>query len=277
MVGGGVFDLKAGEWTDDTSMTLCLAESLIQSHGFDPVDQMKRYVRWYREGYLSSNGRCFDIGGEVKKALELFDTTGKPYCGSTAITASGNGSLMRLAPIALFYRKHPQDALQKAQDMSRTTHGSPICLDACRYFVSLLLGALNGRGKEELLSKRFSVIPAYQEKNPLRPEVDEIARGSFKRKKPPEIKGTGYVADCLEAALWAFYRSNSYKEGALMAVNLGNDADTTGAVYGQLAGAYYGERGIPEKWLSILVMREKISLFADTIYHRGMSSTVRIP
>ncbi len=267
IVGGGPFHLKAGQWTDDTSMALCLAESLIETGGFNPSDQMKRYVRWYREGHLSSNGVCFDIGGTVRKALELFEETGEPYCGSTDPKSSGNGSIMRLSPAVLLYRKNPDEAIEKAKDSSRTTHGSSICLDGCRYFASLILGTLNGVSKEELLSKHYSIIVGYWKKHPLVPEIDEIAAGSFKEKNPPEIKGTGYVAACLEAALWAFYKSNSFKEGALMAVNLGDDADTTGAVYGQLAGAYYGERNIPKKWLSILAYRELICDFAVKIFN----------
>jgi ADP-ribosylglycohydrolase len=267
MVGGGPFHLKAGEWTDDTSMALCLAESLIESRGFYPADQMERYVRWYRDGHLSSNGICFDIGGTVVKALKLFEETKKPYCGSTDPKSSGNGSIMRLAPVVLLYANKPEEAIEKAKESSRTTHGSAICLDACRYFSSLILGALNGISKGELLSKHYSIIPGYWKKNRLVPEINEIAAGSFKEKNPPKIKGTGYAAACLEAALWAFYKSNSFKEGALMAVNLGDDADTTGAVYGQLAGAYYGERNIPEKWLSILAYRELISDFAVKIFN----------
>jgi ADP-ribosylglycohydrolase len=128
------------------------------------------------------------------------------------------------------------------------------------------VGALNGASKEELLSDHYSSIPGYWSQNPLAKEIDEIASGSFKRREPPEIQGTGYVVKSLEAALWAFYRSNSFKEGCLMAVNLGDDADTTGAIYGQIAGAYYGLSGIPEPWVSKLAKKELILSLADSLF-----------
>ncbi len=266
MVGGGPFRLKPGQWTDDTSMALCLTESLIECGGFNPADQMERYVRWKYEGHLSSTGHCFDIGITIGSSLRLFEETKKPYCGSTDPGSAGNGSIMRLAPVPLFYAKNPSEAIEKSGDSSRTTHGAKTCLDACRYLGGFIAGAVTGADKEELLSKNYCPVPGYWEKYPLTVEIDRIARGSFKEKEPPEIKGTGYVVDCLEAALWAFYKSSSFREGALLAVNLGNDADTTGAVYGQIAGAYYGEKDIPENWLSRLSMRELIIDFSQKLF-----------
>ncbi|MDF0552842.1 ADP-ribosylglycohydrolase family protein [Kamptonema sp. UHCC 0994] len=266
LVGGGPFRLQPGQWTDDTSMALCLAESLIEKKGFDPVHQLQTYLRWDKTGHLSSNGECFDIGNTVQQALWKFEDTGKPFCGSIDPLSAGNGSIMRLAPVPLFYAKTPLEAIEKSKDSSRTTHGATTCLDACRYLGSLIVGAVNGVSKEELLSERYSLIPEYWEQNPLGDEIDEIAAGSFKRREPPEIKGRSYVVKSLEAALWAFYRSNSFKEGCLLAVNLGDDADTTGAVYGQLAGAFYGEHGIPETWRSQLAYRDLIESFAEQIF-----------
>ena len=164
MVGGGPFGLAPGQWTDDTSMALCLAESLVERKGFDPVDQLEKYVRWYREGYLSS-----------------------------------------------------------------------------------------------------TPISGYWEENPLSPEIDEIADGSFRRREPPQIKGKGHVVKSLEAALWAFHRGDIFREGCLLAVNLGDDADTTGAVYGQLAGAFWGEKGIPESWRAKLAHRPLIESLAERL------------
>ena len=266
MVGGGPFGLKPGQWTDDTSMALCLAESLIERKGFDSVDQLKRYVRWYREGHLSSTGKCFDIGGTVRSALAKFEKTHEPYCGATDPNSAGNGSIMRLAPVPLFYAKKPLDAVEKSGESSRTTHGVLTAIDACRYLGALIVGAINGASKEELLSDHFCPASGSWNKKPLTEEIDEIASGSFKRKNPPQIKGTGYVVKSLDAALWAFYHSKSFNEGCLMAVNLGDDADTTGAVYGQLAGAFYGEQGIPESWRSKLAHRSLIESFADQLF-----------
>lgn len=273
MEGGGGFGLRPGQWTDDTSMALCLADSLIEKNGFDPVDQLERYIRWYQDGYLSSTGVSFGIGGIVNKSLKRFLETHEPYPGSTDPRSAGNGSIMRLAPVPMFYAGSPQEAIERSAESSRTTHGVQTCLDACRYFGGLLVGALNGVSKEKLLSDHYSPVPGYWKKNPLVREIDEIASGSFKEKNLPEIIGSGYVVKSLEAALWAFYRSSSFRKGCLMAVNLGNDADTTAAVYGQLAGAYYGYEKIPKDWRSIIASRKLILDFAKKIFN--ISNKVR--
>jgi ADP-ribosyl-[dinitrogen reductase] hydrolase len=264
MVGGGPFRLKPGQWTDDTSMALCLAESLIECSGFDARDQMDRYVRWWREGHLSPTGECFDIGGTVSTALGKYLSYGDPYAGSTHPHSAGNGSLMRLAPVPMLYASDPAEAITRSAESSRTTHGAATCVDACRYMAGLIVGALAGASKEELLSERFAPAGAKGawDRDPLGDEIGAIASGSFKRKSPPEIRGKGYVVDCLEAALWAFHTTDSFEAGALAAVNLGDDADTTGAVYGQLAGAFYGASAIPERWLAKLAMRELIEEYA---------------
>jgi len=266
MVGGGPANPEPGQWTDDTAMALCLAESLIERNGFDPIDQLERYVRWLRQGHLSSTGQCIDVGNIVASALLRFEKTREPFCGPTEPDTAGNGSIMRLAPVPLFYARNPLEAIEKSAESSRTTHGALTAVDACRYLGALISGAVNGASKKKLLSDHFSPVPGYWKEKPLVAEIDEIASGSFKHKSPPQIRGTGYVVKSLEAALWAFYHSDSFREGCLLAVNLGDDADTTGAVYGQLAGAFYGEKGIPESWRSKLALRDLIESFADRIF-----------
>jgi len=258
ITGGGPFGLKPGEWTDDTSMALCLAKSLIDMKGFDARDQVARYCQWAGSGYMSSTGVCFDIGMTVSSALRRFQINGEPFAGTTNPNMAGNGSLMRLAPVPMFYGHEWSSAEHFAEQSSRTTHGATTCLDACRYFAGLVWGALNGVDKDILLSARYSPAGDFWEKRPLCPEISAIAEGSFKRKSPPDIRGTGYVVDCLEAALWAFHNSSDFRNGCLKAVNLGNDADTTGAVYGQLAGAFYGHSGIPDHWSSLIKYREML-------------------
>lgn len=262
MVGGGPFGLKAGQWTDDTSMALCMAESLVEKEGFDPIDQLARYVRWWQQGHLSSTGKCFDIGNATAAALHRFMKTHEPYCGSTSPQAAGNGSLMRLAPVPMFFANDPAAAIERSGDSSRTTHAATTCVDACRYYSGLIVGALKGVPKDVLLSARYCPASSYLDKHPLCPEIDAVAAGSFKKKNPPAIRGSGYVVNALEAALWAFHHSTSFRGGCLMAVNLGDDADTTGAIYGQLAGAYYGYSAIPEGWRAKLAMRETIEALA---------------
>ncbi|MFL5340701.1 MAG: ADP-ribosylglycohydrolase family protein [Gemmataceae bacterium] len=258
IVGGGPFHLKPGEWTDDTSMALCLAESLVERPEFDPRHQMETYCRWHNDGHLSVKGWCFDIGGTTSAALGRFERSGEPYSGSTDEHAAGNGSIMRLAPVPLRYAFNPREAIARAADSSRTTHGAVECVDACRYLAGLIVGAIHGLSKAELLAPNYSPVPGLWDEAPLAPNIAEIAAGSFLRREPPEIRGSGYVVASLEAALWAFSRGTDFRDGALRAVNLGDDADTTGAVYGQLAGAFYGESGIPEEWRAKLAMRELI-------------------
>ena len=274
MVGGGPFGLVPGQWTDDTSMALCLAASLIECREFDPTDQMERYVRWLEDGYMSSIGSCFDIGNTVSDALMRFMDTGEPYAGSSDPRSAGNGSLMRLAPVPMYFAGDAAEAIDLSAGSSRTTHQAEEAVDACRYFGGMLFGALHGIDKETLLSAGYCPVEGLWEQRPLADRIAEIANGSFKHREPPEIKGSGYVVESLEAALWAFDRSQDFREGALMAVNLGDDADTTGAIYGQIAGAYYGAKSIPANWRSLLTMNDEIVSMADSLYEHSRSSMV---
>ena len=264
ITGGGPFGLAPGEWTDDTSMALCLAASLLEQQGFYPNDQMQRYVRWYREGYFSCTGHCFDIGNTVAAALGRFEKNGDPYAGSKDPSTAGNGSIMRLAPVALFYGAQPAKAVQFAAQSSLTTHGAVTAVEACEYLARLIVGALNGDGKEKLVGAEDGQIQLLRDAT-YESSIARVAGGSFREKSPPDIKGTGYVVESLEAALWAFWSTDSFEDGALAAVNLGDDADTTGAVYGQLAGAYYGIDAIRSDWVEKIAMRDDIVAMADRL------------
>lgn len=261
MIGSGPFRLKAGEWTDDTSMALCLAESLIDTEGFNPKDQMERYCRWMDEGYLSSNGRCFDIGGTVRNALNRFKRTGDPFSGSTDPHSAGNGCIMRLAPVPMFFYPDRKAVIEMSGESSRTTHGAAECVEACRLFGGMLYQALAGAGKEEILL-------GHQVARVKSNKIQTIARGGYRSKTEDQIRGSGYVVASLEAALWCFDRSDSFEEAVLKAANLGDDADTTAAVCGQIAGAFYGEQGISPKWLEKLALLETIRGMADSLYER---------
>ena len=264
MIGGGVFQLQPGQWTDDTSMALCLAESLIQCQGLNLVDQLTRYCRWYRDGYFSCKDHCFDIGNTTRTALHAFELSGQPDASTDPYTA-GNGSLMRLAPVPLFYSRQIEDAIYFSAQSSITTHAAPNAIDACRYYASLIVGAIDGQDKANLLADTY--LADYWRSESLSAEIEQVRSGSFKTKQPPAIVGSGYVVKSLEAALWAFAHSDSFEEGILMAVNLGDDADTTGAIYGQLAGAYYGESGIPDPWRQQLAFKPQMETMADQLYH----------
>lgn len=257
IVGGGPHGLLPGEWTDDTSMALCLAESIIQCRGFDAKDQLERYVRWWKNGHLSSTGLCFDIGITTRAALEAFQATGEPS-GLKAPDTAGNGSIMRLAPVPMYWAMSMDDAVEYAAQSSATTHAAEEAVSACRFMAAVMVRALWGSEKEEVLA------PAAVEG--LSDEVKRVAFGSFRIFNPPHIRGSGYVVESLEAALWAFHNTDNFADGACMAVNLGDDADTTGAVYGQIAGAYYGASEIPSHWIDVLAHRNLITDFADRLY-----------
>jgi len=265
MVGKGPFNLKPGQWTDDTSMALCLATSLINVKGFDAVDQMNRYCNWYEHGYLSSTGHCFDIGSTTRQALHRYKDTGDPFAGSNAPLSAGNGSLMRLAPVPMFYFPDRERMLHFSSESSRTTHGATECIDACRLFSDMLLRALTGLNKQDVL---FGSDPGMV----VSPAIQAIARGEYRNKSINDIHGTGYVVNSLEAALWCFLMTESFDQAILQAANLGDDADTTAAICGQIAGAFYGESLIPAHWLERVAMRDAISKLADELYAASHTS-----
>ncbi|MFJ5286218.1 ADP-ribosylglycohydrolase family protein [Pseudomonas sp. NPDC088429] len=257
MIGGGPFRLKPGQWTDDTSMALCLAESLLNKNGFNAADQMGRYLNWWQWGYLSSTGECFDIGMTVSRALEQYQQTSDPFAGSTDPYSAGNGSLMRLAPVVLFYFPDAQQIQTFAADSSRTTHAAAEAIECCQLLAGLTAKSLEGATKAELRQ-----LPSA---NFSQPKVAAIARGDYLGKTHADIKGSGYSVQSLEAALWCFQQTDSFAAAILLAANLGDDADTTAAITGQLAGAYYGERGIPEHWLDKLHDGAEIAATADRL------------
>ncbi len=260
MVGGGPFRLKPGEWTDDMSMALCLATSLVERGRFDARDQISRYCRWRDEGYLSSNGTCFDIGGTVSRALNKFEKTGESFSGPTDENSAGNGCIMRLAPVPMFFHPDREAVIAMSGESSRTTHGAVECIEASQLFGAMLFQALNGATKEEILfGHGFESISSKK--------LLAIAHGDYKSKSEDDIQGSGYVVESLEAALWCFLQTSNFRDAILRATNLGRDADATAAICGQVAGAFYGESGIPQRWREQLVMADEIRSLADNLYH----------
>jgi ADP-ribosyl-[dinitrogen reductase] hydrolase len=260
MVGGGPFDLKPGQWTDDTSMALCLATSLAETGRFDARDQMLRYCRWMDQGYLSSTDDCFDIGTTVEDALQRFKESGEAFSGSTNPRAAGNGCLMRLAPIPMYFFSDRELALKRSADSARTTHGAPECIDASKLFGAILHRALGGADKDAVLGGH-----GVSDAEISSASVRSIAKGTYLQKSEVDIRGTGYVVDSLEAALWCFATTTSFKSAILKAANLGDDADTTAAICGQVAGAFYGIAGIPKGWLDVLAMADEIRSLAGQL------------
>ena len=245
-------------------MALCLASSLIECDGFDAKDQMDRYCLWRDSGYLSSTGECFDIGNTVSDALQRYTATGNPFAGSTDRETAGNGSIMRLAPVPMFYAHDIEAAEHYAAESSRTTHGATECVDACRLLARILVRAVRGK-------PRSDVLLADADHPALADRISAIARGNYRGMSTNEIRGTGYVVRSLEAALWAFDSTTNFRDAILAAANLGDDADSTAAICGQIAGAFYGDGAIPVAWLARLAFREDITSLADAIYTRRKS------
>ena len=246
---GGPHALNAGEWTDDTSMALALADS-IASVGWDLNDQADRYVAWWRTGKYSVNGRCFDIGIATRGALSKYVAVKDAFVsGDRSERASGNGSIMRLAPVPMRFGHLYCDQLDElsrlAEESSLPTHASEQCVSACRYLALILAAFMHGEDRNQVLASDWVPLRQLNDIEPLHPLVQEVAQGSFRQKQPPAIQGSGWVIKSLEAALWSFHHADNFEQAVLQAVNLGDDADTTGAVCGQLAGAYWGEAQIP--------------------------------
>ncbi|MBX8495901.1 ADP-ribosylglycohydrolase family protein [Pseudomonas cichorii] len=258
MVGGGPFALVPGQWTDDTSMALCLAESLLSKNGFDARDQMTRYLNWWHWGYWSATGQCFDIGTTVRQALATFQETGEPFAGSIDPETAGNGSLMRLAPVILFYFPDQSSMAWATKQSSRTTHGAPEAIESCQLLAEVVSKALAGYEKDDVLT----LSPEQY----CEPAIKNLASGSFKHKYRDQIRGTGYCIDSLEAALWCFWSTDSFEAAVLKAANLGDDADTTAAIVGQIAGAFYSKQGIPSRWLEKLHLVLEIEGIAIALF-----------
>ena len=277
-------------------MALCLASSLIVRRDFVLYDQLVRYKWWYRKGYMSSTGQCFDIGAATRESLEVFEKRqvdfAKHYdihrdidylsdsklldkfdvnCSRSGV--AGNGALMRLAPIPLFFYRHPSEAVKFCGQSAKITHGDEKAVDACRYYGALIVAALQGSTKSQILHEKFySNHKKWFNDEKLCPDIKRIAKGSFKKSRGYEdgIRGSGYIVNALEAALWAFWSDHeSFYEGVLLAVNLGDDTDTTAAIYGQLAGAYYGYRNLPSQWVHQVYARKFILNISNWIGYQG--------
>lgn len=264
MVGGGPFRLRPGEWTDDTSMALCLADALIASGGpggaFDAVQLMRRFVNWWQFGDNSVTGECFDIGITTRNALERFQRSGDPFAGSSDPKTAGNGSIMRLAPVAMRWHGDPAGACRAAEDQSRTTHAAPECLDACHLMTHTLIALAGGADLMDALRDAPT---------PHDTAVGLLREAGFAVKTRDQIRSSGYVMDTLEAALWSVHGATDARDALLRAANLGDDADTVAAVAGQFAGAIWGLDGLPQDWLGRLAWRERIADLSDRLIAAG--------
>ncbi len=260
MAQGGPHRLRHGQWTDDTAMALALADSLALAPGLDPADLMRRFLDWRDTGAYSCTSTCFDIGNATSAALEQFRRTGEPLAGSEDAGASGNGALMRLAPVAIRHWRD-RDALQAvAAAQTRTTHGSPATLAASAVLADLLADAIAGLSLPEVLAS---------------PAAGRI-EGGWCGLHRDGIEGSGWVVQSLQAAVWAVSRTTNFRSAVLLAANLGDDADTTAAIAGQLAGVIYGASGIPAEWLEALAWRGRLVHAAGQLFDAGWSGAAPV-
>lgn len=257
MVGGGPFSLAPGQWTDDTAMALALADGLNSNPTLDEADLMQRFVRWYRDGDYSCTGRCFDIGITTRQALSRFERDGNPIAVATDPHTAGNGSLMRLAPVAIAAWNDVEQRHDLTERQSRTTHGAEEAVDACIAYSDLIAEAVAGRSHDAILAPRACG---------LAPSVAAVLAGSWRGKVRRAIQSSGYVLHSLEAALWCVARTGDFSSAVLLAANLGDDADTTAAITGQLAGARYGYEAIPIAWRSKLAWHDRLGAAATALH-----------
>lgn len=263
MVGGGPFGLEAGQWTDDTSMALCLAESILDTGTIDHSDQLRRYLLWKDEGYLSSNGRCFDIGITTRNQLERFRRTGDAVDPVPDEESAANGSLMRLAAVPIRWHTDRAIAAARSGEPSQSTHPARRPVDACRLMGAMVAALIGGATFEEVSA------PTFWQWGDLHPEIAALAEGAWKQKEPPAIRGTGYCVAALEAALWSVGGALDLRNAVLRAANLGDDADTTAAIAGQLAGARWGASAIPADWRSKIAACNRIVALARGLFVAG--------
>jgi ADP-ribosyl-[dinitrogen reductase] hydrolase len=261
LLGGGPFDLPRGAWTDDTAMAMLLAESLLEREGFDAHDQVQRYARWQREGYGSATGQCVGISANVARALATAQYKRQPFAGSHDPAQLDKDPLSRVAPVVMYFFAAAPTAVAKASEAARLTAQAPMVLDCVRLLAAVLHLALSGRDKPAILRPPLEM---WVSRN-TRPEVMALWEGAYTRLDPPDITGGGHVLQSLEAALWAFHRSSSFREGALLAANLGQDSDVATAVYGQIAGAHHGVSAIPGIWRNSLMKQEVVKETADRL------------
>ena len=262
MVGGGPFLLKPGQWTDDTSMALCLADSLLAKGHYDSFDVMERYQRWFSKGYRSSTDRCFDIGGQVRAALFDFEHEQRVPVTAERSNRAGNGAIMRLAPVVIagFEHREIREIVVTAGLSARETHYSVEAEAATEVFAALLVGALLGWAPEHIINVGWaSTGPAFDEMAARVISTDPAERASW------ESETSGYIVHGLRLAVHGLLDFPSFKDATLAIANMGGDSDTNAAIYGQLGGAYFGVEAIPASWRSTLHQGEEIDALARAL------------
>ena len=250
---GGAHAVSLGEWTDDTSMALCLAQSLIDSSGFNVIDQMEKYLKWYRLGYMSTRNVCFDIGNATRNAICEFENSNHtiPYTRTGNYQTNGNGSIMRLAPIPMLYN-NKTEMKTAAKNSSLTTHRGIEAYQCAILLAEILHNCYNFSDKITILKNTEDILVNDMIKNIIEQYQSSCDEGFY------QTIPTGYCVDTLQCAIQGFLYFDNFIDGLMYCISLGDDTDTVGAVYGQIAGAYYGLSGIPEYYQENLMQYNKI-------------------
>lgn len=253
------FNLLPGSYTDDTSTMFCLMESLLDKGGFDKLDQIQKYSDWYKNGRWSVNGACFDIGKTTRRAINEYLGCGDDrYYGQLQENSSGNGGIMRLPGIPIFYSSDLRRVRKYSRLSSGVTHASPECLDSAELLGRIIHQLLNGTSKQDLFIK-----DTFESD-----KIQELSTGKFTSKSRDQIQTTGYVVHTLEAALYTFTNTSSFVEGLHLLAEMGDDVDTVLCVYGCLAGAHYGFSNIPSHLIDGLQNKTVIEPFIKEFLSR---------
>jgi ADP-ribosyl-[dinitrogen reductase] hydrolase len=261
MIGYGTHNQPAGTWSDDSSLIFCLMESLCD--GFDLTDIGYRFVRWLYEDYWTPHGRVFDVGIATRQAISRLRNGVDPVeAGGTDEYSNGNGSLMRILPVALYFADSGiGELLDATHKVSCLTHAHPRSQMACGVYNLMVVELLKGTPPIESYLRAIDLATGAYSVSPFSEELSHFSR-IFSRQiheaAEDDIQSSGYVIRTLEASLWAFLRSNNFAEAVLTAINLGGDTDTTGAVTGGLAGVHYGLEAISEEWMNALAKHSEI-------------------
>lgn len=256
----------AGSWSDDTAMEIATIDSFIQKKYFDYKDIMDKWVKWISKSEYTPTGVAFDIGRTCLKAIKKYcNGTAPLQCGSTSINENGNGSLMRILPVALYaYSKKLDDtSIHKlTNEVSSLTHAHEVSRLGCYIYVQFIICLLKGYTKEDAYKHIQYLDYSAYDMHSLK-LYTRILDEQIEVQRLDQIKSTGYIVDTLESAMWIFMNAQHYKEAITASTNIGGDTDTIGAIVGSMAGIYYGFESIPSNWLDKLQRKEYLMELAD--------------
>jgi ADP-ribosylglycohydrolase len=266
MIGYGTYGLPPGTWSDDSSLTFCLADAL--ADGYDLQTIANGFVKWRYDNFWTARGEVFDVGIGTQQAIErVLKGTRPELAGGFDSWSNGNGSLMRILPLLAYIKDKPvEERFAITKDVSSITHGHIRSAIACFYYIEFARKLLSGTNLTTVYNELKAEISNYLNSTNINKGEIALFNGllvdDVYTKNGDTIKSSGYVLDTLEASIWCLMNTSSYQEAVLKAVNLGEDTDTTGAVAGGLASLYYGYQNIPQKWVIMLARSKDIEALA---------------